>query len=279
LAVFLLHGPDVLPGRRFLTLQEALEQKKAVVHETSNVNELAVENVSPDTDLFLQIGDIVKGGKQDRCIAFDLVVPPKSGRIPIAAFCCESGRWTQRGRESAAMFGSSTAQAGKDLKRAAGGEQMQQRVWEEVQRSQERLSRNVGKPVASAASPSSYQLAVEDKDLLARVGAYEQELSGALAGQADVIGVAFAINGQVQGAEAYGSPVLLAKLWPKLLRAAAVDAVGEWQKDKKFDPVTAQAVEAFLAEASRGEAKEVTTAAAATGRGGQQAAQTLEPGG
>src|SRR5437868_5974041 len=36
LAVFLLHGPDVLPGRTFLTLQEALEQKKAVVHETSN---------------------------------------------------------------------------------------------------------------------------------------------------------------------------------------------------------------------------------------------------
>ena len=46
LTVFLLHGPDVVAGQKFLTLQEALEQKKAVMHETSQVNELAVENLT-----------------------------------------------------------------------------------------------------------------------------------------------------------------------------------------------------------------------------------------
>src|SRR5262249_58634887 len=73
LTVFLLHGPDVVAGQKFLTLQEALEQKKAVVHETSQVNELAVENLADDVSLFLQTGDIIKGGKQDRVISFDLL--------------------------------------------------------------------------------------------------------------------------------------------------------------------------------------------------------------
>src|SRR5580704_11768821 len=59
LTVFLIHGKDALPGKKFLTLQEALEQKHLVVHETGNVNKLAVENVSADAEVFIQAGDIV----------------------------------------------------------------------------------------------------------------------------------------------------------------------------------------------------------------------------
>src|SRR6266851_2883185 len=51
LTIFLLHGRDTLSGKPLLTLQEALEQKKAVVHETKDVNELSVENVSPDIEI------------------------------------------------------------------------------------------------------------------------------------------------------------------------------------------------------------------------------------
>src|SRR5438270_3758961 len=48
LTVFLIHGDDQLKGKTFLTLQEALEQKKVIVHETKNVNQLSIENVSAD---------------------------------------------------------------------------------------------------------------------------------------------------------------------------------------------------------------------------------------
>ena len=97
LSVFVLHGAETLPSRHFLTLQEAFDQKKIVVNETSNVNQLTVENTSPDTEVFLMYGDIVKGGKQDRAIAFDMILPPKSAAVPIGSFCVESGRWRQRG--------------------------------------------------------------------------------------------------------------------------------------------------------------------------------------
>src|SRR5437870_445332 len=64
LAVFLIHGPERLPGKNILTLSEALKQRKVIVYETREVNTLAIENVSDD-EVFVQSGDIVKGGQQD----------------------------------------------------------------------------------------------------------------------------------------------------------------------------------------------------------------------
>ena len=91
LTIFLVHGKDILKGHTFLTLQEALAQKKVIVYETKDVNELAIRNLS-NQDIYVQAGDIVRGGEQDRMISLDFIVPPRSGRMPIAAFCVESGR-------------------------------------------------------------------------------------------------------------------------------------------------------------------------------------------
>jgi hypothetical protein len=106
LTIFLIHGNSGDSRKGFLTLQEALEQKKVRVYETKDVNELAIENLSSE-DIYVQAGDIVKGGQQDRMLGVDLIVPPRSGKIPIAAFCVEQGRWSRRGNEQVAVFGSS----------------------------------------------------------------------------------------------------------------------------------------------------------------------------
>src|SRR5262245_18563398 len=68
LSVFLIHGKDKIKGVTFITLQEALVQKKVIVRETKSVNELTIENVSSD-EVYVQSGDIVKGGAQDRMLA------------------------------------------------------------------------------------------------------------------------------------------------------------------------------------------------------------------
>src|SRR5438874_4780375 len=91
LTVYLIHGENQLKGKNFLTLSEALQQKKVVVHETQAVRELAIENLSATEEVFVLAGDIVRGGKQDRIIAYDMVVPAKSGKMPIASFCVEAG--------------------------------------------------------------------------------------------------------------------------------------------------------------------------------------------
>jgi hypothetical protein len=48
LSIFLIHGARHATGRKFLTLQEAMDQKKVTVYETGSVNELAVENLSTE---------------------------------------------------------------------------------------------------------------------------------------------------------------------------------------------------------------------------------------
>src|SRR5258705_5072243 len=131
----------------FITLQEALAQKKVIVYETKEVNELAIKNLS-NQDVYVQAGDIVRGGDQDRMISVDFIVPPRSGRMPIAAFCVESGRWSKRGNEEARVFSSSeNSVATKELKLAAKSANSQQAVWENVSVAQQKLSRNVEESV------------------------------------------------------------------------------------------------------------------------------------
>jgi hypothetical protein len=54
--------------------------------------------------VFVQAGDIVKGGRQDRVLTVSLLIPPRSGRMAIGAYCVEQVRWSQRGHESAKKF-------------------------------------------------------------------------------------------------------------------------------------------------------------------------------
>src|SRR5215475_4035557 len=294
LTIFLLHGADQRQDKTPLTLQEAMERKVVVVHETGDVNNLAIENLS-DEEVYVQSGDIVKGGKQDRVLALDLIVPPKSGRIPIASFCVERGRWSGRGGEKVAEFNSSEKTLNsKELKIAAKHSASQQEVWDKVARSQAKLSAGVvaadaapalpaaaapagtqvasggnGTPrsgsyaafsVAAPASSSSLQLSLENKNLKQAVDEYVKKLSPIIDGKNDVIGYVFAINGQINSADVYSSHALFKKLWPKLIESSGAEAVGEFEKGKSYDQVKADVVKSFLmdAESGKGDEKEVT---------------------
>jgi hypothetical protein len=250
LTVFLVHGKDQTK-KTFLTLQEALAQKKVRVYETKDVNELAIRNLS-NQDIYVQAGDIVRGGEQDRMISMDFIVPPRSGRMPIGAFCVESGRWNPRGNEAAGTFNSSeNSVALKELKLAALSTNSQQAVWENVSVAQAKLSRNVGGDVKSSVSESSFELSVENAKVKQTTAAYLSALSGILRNKPDVIGYVFAINGEVNSADIYASRALFVKLWPKLLKASAVEAIAEVQKGLEAAPVTDEVIHGFLSESEQ----------------------------
>jgi len=259
LTVFLIHGKDQT-NKTFLTLQEALAQKKVRVYETRDVNELAIRNLS-NQDVYVQSGDIVRGGDQDRMISIDFIVPPRSGRMPIAAFCVESGRWSKRGGEEAATFTSSdNSIATKELKLAAKSANSQQAVWDNVAVVQTKLAENVGGSVNSSVSASSLELSVEDSKVKETSAAYINALNGILKKRSDVIGYVFAINGKVNSADVYASNALFAKLWPKLLKSSAVEAIAELNQETEPKEVATETVHAFLAESEKpsAAAKEVT---------------------
>lgn len=256
LSVFLIHGKDKIKGQTFLTLQEALVQKKVIVRETRSVNELSIENVSGE-EVYVQSGDIVKGGQQDRMLAVDLILPPRSGKIPISAFCVENGRWSQRGSEAVTVFNSSAnVVAGRNVKLAAKNAESQGEVWRQVAVAQDKLSANVGARVNGAASPTSFQLALENKEVQTSADSYVKALSGIVDGKPDVIGYVFAINGKINSADVYASSALFKKLWPKLLKASAIEAVAELRRGEKFEAPRADAVKGFLDDSPKGAEKQ-----------------------
>ena len=97
LAIYLIHREGSDGGTVPLTLEEAMEQGVVRVTETGNVQELVVRNMG-GRGIFIQSGDIVKGGKQDRVLVVSMILPPRSGGISIGAFCVERGRWSPRGQ-------------------------------------------------------------------------------------------------------------------------------------------------------------------------------------
>jgi hypothetical protein len=259
LEIFLIHGDTQLESRRYATLSEALERGLVQVRETGNVQELTIENQSKSITVFLNAGDIVKGGRQDRTVRDDLILPPLSGRVPLVTFCVEHGRWTQRGRENASEFSANTkALSSRKEKLAARYDNNQSYVWsgvaEQQQRLNENLSRLTGKSidVRSPDSASSLQLALESKDLDSVKKGYLDKMAHLLDGKTDVIGFLYVINGEINSAEVYNNKNLFRALWPKLIDAAVTEAVTECNSDRAYPPVPPSQLKAFFETAVSG---------------------------
>lgn len=252
LTVYLINGKDKVTDRKFLTLQEAMETKLAVVHETEDVNMLQISNRSGNYDIFILAGDIVKGGKQDRVIQFTYVVPPKTNKMQIASFCVEQGRWAQRGKENAAGFHSSTNMiATKDLKMSVKKDKSQTGVWSKVSEMQGKLGDNLGASVRGEQSETSLQLTLENKKLEEAEKDYLKHLINITKDQADAVGYAFVINGKINSAEIFSAKSLFQKLWPKLIKASIVEAISDKTDNKNIKLPTAMDIKNFLVDSEK----------------------------
>jgi hypothetical protein len=257
LSIFLIHGAAKVakPAGKYITLQEAIEQKKVVVYETGSVNELAIENLG-QTDIYIQSGDIVKGGRQDRVFPDDFVLQTRSGKVPINSFCVEHGRWTKRGGEASDHFSASNqALPMKSLKLAARStSEGQAKVWSEVEKSNRKVAESVGyaDEAPPSPSPTSMQMALDNKQVSEATDAYIRDLARVVEGKSDVVGFAFSINGNINSADIYSTNDMFVKMWPKLLRASAVEALTERKSAKRFTPPDTAAVKSMMAKAEDG---------------------------
>jgi len=280
LAVYFVHGPSV-PGPAPLTLQEALEKGSVRVLETGEVNELKIENTGSE-DIFIQSGDIVKGGRQDRVLRMSFVLPPNSGEVALAAFCVEAGRWSARGSESVAAFlSASEAMPSREAKLAMRAPMAtasvpepndigrmnpmytgpdntyvrQREVWDSVAKTQSNLTSVLTSSVASPDSETSLQLSLENEKLKKARAAYLTALEAPGEKKDDIIGYVFAVNGRISSADVYPSNALFRKMWPKQLAAGVTEAIGAAETKPAATP-SVDAVDQFLTTAEKGKAQE-----------------------
>jgi hypothetical protein len=249
LSVFFVHGPDNLQDRRFITLEQGVADNVAAVREGF---QLAIDNRS-DAFLFIQGGDIVKGGN------YDNVIPPGAQNVPIAAFCVEQGRSFPRGDELSTAFQVASQQLPtRSLKLAALHQRSQVNLWSGIRQTQDQLTRRLGATVQAPLSNTSLQLTLEHPVVDRAADAYVRKLAGAVNDRDDVLGVVVAINGHIQAADVYGSTNLFRNLWPKLMRASAVAALADGaapaEGAARHEAPTQTAVREFLGNAENGQA-------------------------
>lgn len=229
----------------FLTLDEGLRSGEVVVTEAGSVqplvrrqatvrpprsgaqvNTLMLVNNSK-RPLLLLAGEIVTGGKQDRVIAKDRIVPPMSDPVDLGVFCVEPGRWTARTEK----FGGFSGLAAPNVRKNAMAKQDQQEVWNAVRDSQRRVAANAPAASAEVTSTSSYAGAMGgvvvqremDKIAVPIQRSYEALLKDLRAKNA--VGVVVAVNGQILWADIFASTELLEKYWPKLIRSYVTEAI------------------------------------------------------
>ncbi len=255
LSAYVITGGAPLEGITFRTLQEALRRGRAVVHETGDVGRIVTENLAEQETLFVQSGDIVKGGRQDRTVRFDTLVPPKS-KVEMPAYCVERRRWHRRGGEDDSTFsGSDSAAPTARMKTTIIHGLAQADVWGSIGDTQDRLDDTIGGGVRSSESPSSYQLTAESKSVKEAVAGYLEALRH-LAEAEHAVGAVVAINGALNRADLYVTEALFKDLWPKLLEGAAVEAVTRQPEYERAPVDHAPGVEevcAYLAASREGD--------------------------
>jgi len=100
LSVYLVRGADAATAP--LTLEQGLAGGFLKVHE-SEKRPIEVENLS-GRSIFIQAGDMLRGGLQDQVAVYDYVIRPHSGRVSIETLCVDPFRSAARTGDSAKLF-------------------------------------------------------------------------------------------------------------------------------------------------------------------------------
>ena len=247
----------------FQTLEEGLSSGNVVVREQGtetmmrdrgdgvrpvvrnsggpSVNQLVLVNRSK-RPVILLAGELVSGGKQDRIIAKDRIVPPGGEPLPLDVFCVEHGRWS-----AGSKFTSAATIVHPSVREQAAVNQEQTSVWDSVTRgttaARTASSSGVAAPapqvpskalsavIAEDAPTQSYSKIYESRRVAPSVDAmvnevarrFRRETSG-LKGER-VVGVVIAYGGEVAWSDIFASGDLFDQYWGKLLRSYAVEAV------------------------------------------------------
>ena len=272
LTIFPVIAPQDADTNEFATLDEALASGEAVVTEQgaylrrsrdgrlppdfssgAQVNQLVLINRGKKP-LVLLAGEVVSGGKQDRIIAKDRIVPVGAAPLPLDVFCVEHGRWTG----GSDKFSAGNLMVHPSVREQAAVEQSQSQVWAAVRgetplvgqsaaggmagasRSVPVEGRSAAPPIsptalgdviAEAAPTQSYQKIYKSSPIGISVENFAQELerrfdraSLDLKGE-HVVGVVVAFGGEIAWSDIFASSRMFDVYRSKLLRSYAVEAL------------------------------------------------------
>jgi hypothetical protein len=243
----------------FMTLEEGLARGEVIVQEQGadtmirdrdgrirpavaqnyggpSVNQLVLINRSK-RPLLLLAGELVSGGKQDRVIGKDRIVPVGAEPLPLNVFCVEHGRWS-----AGSQFTAAKTIVHPSVREQAAMAQKQSDVWASVTAGSSapqpaaapppRVTRDAISAAVEVEAPTqsyakiygSQRVAVSVDAMVDEVQLRFRKETAGLKGER-VVGVVIAYGGEVAWSDIFASDELFEQYWTKLLRSYAIEAV------------------------------------------------------
>jgi hypothetical protein len=295
LTIFPIVGAGTNDYAHLLTLDEGLRLGTVTVTENGSVQPLVRGHARPrpsgsaevnrlvlindsDRPLLLLAGEIVTGGKQDRVIGADRIIPARSGPVDLSVFCVEPGRWVASSNNFDTT--KAVAMAQPSVRNSAMNDRSQQKVWDNVNESRAKVSETMGMAAAAPApgtsggggsgggtgvgtgaglgpgygggtaggvmrtieTTTSYAKVMAVPEVQDQIKAYVGDYDAALRElkKAGARGVVVAVNGRILWADIFSNSELLEKYWQKLVRSYAAEAYTAHAKATPADMGAAQ---------------------------------------
>lgn len=269
LSIFPVVSGSSFDTRWFLTLDEGLASGEVQVREQgaegmarnrdgvarpayssgASVNQLVLINRSK-RPLLLLAGELVSGGKQDRIIGKDRLVPAGSEPLPLDVFCVEHGRWS-----AGANFTDAKTIVHPSVREQATFKNDQGQVWDAVRSGTTSqtvevtggagatgaalpppapaalAAPEISRTISSEAPTESYQKIYESRRVRDSAEVYVEELQRRFAKETSelkgehVVGVVVAYGGDTAWSDIFASSDLFHQYWTKLLRSYVVEAL------------------------------------------------------
>jgi hypothetical protein len=242
LTVFFIHA-DSQDDRDFLTLDEGLTKGlvKVTEKDQAQVSELQIDNQS-DRPLFLQEGERLQGGKQDRTIIASLVLPPSSGPTPVRTCCIERSRWVEGSKGKEFGFTTSPALAPKGVRGAAKFESNQGKVWFCVGGQKVTAQNQLSAPNTN----SSINETLDSTEVQKVLADYARVLNEVLREHPTAVGMAILVNDRIEEIDVYPNHTLFSRLYPRLIQSYALQARMLKNQPRDGEPVTPDEVTRFM---------------------------------
>ncbi len=197
--------------------------------DSGAVNSLTIQNKSEET-IYLMQGDIVSGGNQDRVMAQNIVVPPRT-ITDVNVYCVEKGRWTYRNedikeedpeaKKKRKMFAFSGYYnvASSGLRKTMRETHSQQSVWDKV--GELTLKNN------ASTSTGTYTGLEESDEFTNLRDAYMKFFDGKDEHFENCVGIVAVSGSKVLGVDIFGHPELFKRQFEGLLNGYITDAISE----------------------------------------------------